>query len=118
MLFRYEVRLWRSGSIPDVAEAVASPRCVSNNPRQAERVLELVEEVPAYTWGRDELGAGDMWNSNSLVAWLLERSGHRATLIRPPDRGRAPGWKAGLVLAARQGEAVVTEPGVVGPTRG
>jgi hypothetical protein len=26
-LFRYEVRCWREGRIPDVAEAVASPRC-------------------------------------------------------------------------------------------
>jgi hypothetical protein len=102
VLFRYEVRRWRSGAIPDVAEAVDSPRRLSKNRHQAERVLELVQEVPAFTWGRDELRAGDMWNSNSLVAWLLERSGHHATHIRPPARGRAPGWKAGLALAVRQ----------------
>jgi len=101
-LFRYEVRRWRSGAIPDDAEAVDSPRRLSNNRHQAERVLELVQEVPAFTWGRDELRVGDMWNSNSLVAWLLERSGHHATQIRPPARGRAPGWKAGLALAVRQ----------------
>ena len=27
-LFRYEVRRWRGGVIPDVAEAVGGPRCV------------------------------------------------------------------------------------------
>jgi hypothetical protein len=26
-------------------------------------------------WGRDELGAGEMWNSNSLISWLIARSG-------------------------------------------
>jgi hypothetical protein len=39
-----------------------------------------------------------MWNSNSVVAWLLERSGHDADL-RPPGGGRAPGWAAGVALA-------------------
>jgi len=54
------------------------------------------------TWGRDELGAGDMWNSNSLVSWALARTGHDMNVIRPPINGRAPGWKAGLWLADRQ----------------
>src|SRR5687767_10294045 len=31
-LFRYEVRRWRNGVIPDVAEAVESPRRVSADP--------------------------------------------------------------------------------------
>jgi hypothetical protein len=51
--------------------------------------------------GRDELHAGEMWNSNSLISWLLVRSGHRAGPIRPPAGGRAPGWSAGLTVAAR-----------------
>ena len=53
------------------------------------------------TWGRDELGTGDMWNSNSLVAWLLARSGHEVSGLEPPGGGRAPGWSAGLVVAGR-----------------
>ncbi len=68
------------------------------------RLLELVPEVPALTWGRDELGTGDMWNSNSLTSWLLASS-HECVgelNIRPPPNGRAPGWRAGLVVAARQ----------------
>ena len=99
--FRYEVRSWCGGTIPDADEAVASPVRVSADPALAERVLALVPEFPTATWGRDELGAGEMWNSNSLVAWLLARSGHDMAAIRPPPHGLAPGWSAGLVVAAR-----------------
>jgi hypothetical protein len=99
-LFRYEVRRWRDGTIPDIAEAVASPRRVSDDPLQARRVLDLVPEFPAHTWGRDELRTGDMWNSNSLISWLLASSGHAMDRIGPPTGGRAPGWAAGLVAAA------------------
>jgi hypothetical protein len=42
-----------------------------------------------------------MWNSNSFISWLLERSGLDAESIRPPAGGRAPGWHAGLVIARR-----------------
>jgi hypothetical protein len=104
-LFRYEVRCWRDGRIPDLAEAVASPRRLSNDQPQAKHLLDIVPSVPTLTWGRDELGAGDMWNSNSLTSWLLARTGHDMTKIRPPARGRAPGWQAGLVLASRHGTA-------------
>jgi hypothetical protein len=40
-----------------------------------------------------------MWNSNSVVAWLLTRAGIDADAIRPPTGGRAPGWRAGIVAA-------------------
>ena len=70
-------------------------------------MLALVPLVPAVTWGRDELRTGEMWNSNSLVSWLLARSGHDLTAVRPP--GRAPGWQAGLAVAARS-ESVRTMP--------
>jgi hypothetical protein len=43
-----------------------------------------------------------MWNSNSIVAWLLTRSGLDAASIRPPAVGRAPGWLAGVVVAGRE----------------
>jgi hypothetical protein len=104
-LFRYEVRLWRDGRIPDVAEAVASPQRVSNDKPQVALLLEILPSVPTLTWGRDELRSGDMWNSNSLTSWLLARTGHDMATICPPTRGRAPGWHAGLVLASRQGTA-------------
>ena len=100
--FRYEVRRWRNGCIPDVSEAVASPQRLSSDVEHAQRVLALVPAFPTATWGRDELRTGDMWNSNSLIAWLLARSGHDIDLVEMPPRGRAPGWVAGLVVASRQ----------------
>jgi hypothetical protein len=102
--FRYEVRRWRNGRIPDISEAVASPQRLSSDTLRAERVLELVPDFPTVTWGRDELHTGDMWNSNSLTSWLLARRGHETELLEPPAHGRAPGWAGGLVLAARQVE--------------
>lgn len=99
--FRYEVRRWLEGLIPDIDEAVGSCE-VGNDPVRARRLLQLVPRVPALTWGRDELGVGDMWNSNSLISWLLARSGHETSEIAPPGRGRAPGWYAGLALAESQ----------------
>lgn len=100
-LFRYEVRCWREGSIPDVSEAVASPQRLSTDRERARRVLSLTAACPVVAWGLDELGAGEMWNSNSVVSWLLARSGHDLSSVRVPDHGRAPGWSAGLVVAAR-----------------
>jgi hypothetical protein len=108
ILFRYEVRCWYQGLIPDVDEAVDSPQVVSTNVVQARQLLALVALVPSLTWGRDELHAGEMWNSNSLTSWLLARSGHPMDLIAPPPHGRAPGWCAGLRLAARQRIALPT----------
>jgi hypothetical protein len=98
-VFRYEVRRWCEGVIPDVRDAVASPHRVSDDSAAARRVLEAGDSVPALVWGRDELGAGEMWNSNSVVAWLLTRAGIDADAIRPPTGGRAPGWRAGIVAA-------------------
>jgi hypothetical protein len=101
-LFRYEVRRWRDGVIPDVAEAVESPLRLSEDPDCARRLLELVPRVPTPVWGRDELRMGEMWNSNSLISWLIARSGLDVGSIRPPLGGRAPGWRAGIVVARRQ----------------
>jgi hypothetical protein len=101
-LFRYEIRRWRGGTLPDADEAVASPVRVADDLARAQRVLDLVPDVPSPVWGRDELDTGDMWNSNSLTSWLLARAGVDVEPIRPPSGGRAPGWDAGLVVARRQ----------------
>jgi len=101
-LFRYEVRRWRDGVIPDVLEAIASPQRLSDNLHCARRLLDLVDSVPALVWGRDNLGMGDMWNSNSVVSWLLSRSGLTMERIRPPVGGRAPGWDVGIVTTRRE----------------
>jgi hypothetical protein len=54
-----------------------------------------------HVWGRDESRAGEMWNSNSVIAWLTARADLDADAIQPPVGGRAPGWNAGLVVAYR-----------------
>ena len=95
-IFRYEIR--RGGTIADIAEAVDSPRRLNGD---GARVLALLPQVPRPVWGRDELHAGEMWNSNSVIAWLLTRAGVDVAAIHPPAGGRAPGWDAGLVVAGR-----------------
>jgi hypothetical protein len=100
-IFRYEVRRWQDGSIPDVREAVESPRRLTDDPLPAQRILDLVPTVPTPVWGRDELHTGEMWNSNSLTSWLIARGGLEVEALRPPAGGRAPGWHAGVVVAAR-----------------
>ena len=100
-LFRYEVRRWEHGVIPDVAEAVDSPLHLSDDPDRARLLLDLVPTVPTLVWGRDELRTGEMWNSNSIIAWLIARSDLPVESIRPPAGGRAPGWHAGISVARR-----------------
>jgi len=100
-MFRYELRRWRDGVIADIREAVDSPRRLSSDLRDARRILELMPEMPTLVWGRDELGAGEMWNSNSMISWLIARTGLDVDLIKPPAGGRAPGWNAGIVVATR-----------------
>jgi hypothetical protein len=113
--FRYEVRCWPGGSIPDLDEAVGEPQRVSDDPFQVRALLHTIPQVPPLTWGRDELGAGDMWNSNSLVSWALARTAHDMRAIGPPPNGQAPGWLAGLRLASRQ--ATHSAPGLSEPSR-
>ncbi len=99
---RYEIRRWRDGVIADVDEAVDSPQLLTDDLAVAERLLELVPEVPTPTWGRDELFTGEMWNSNSLISWLLACGGVDVDAVAAPEGGRAPGWHAGVVVARQQ----------------
>ena len=104
-VFRYEVRCWRDGVIPDAGDAVGGPQLVSDDEALARGLLDLAPSVPPLVWGRDELGAGDMWNSNSVIAWLLVRSGLPAEAIEPPEGGRAPGWQAGIAATRTMPDA-------------
>jgi hypothetical protein len=106
-IFRYELRRWKDGSIPDVDEAVDSPQALSDDIEEARRVLQLAAQVPTLVWGRDEAKAGEMWNSNSLISWMLEQAGLITDAVRPPAGGRAPGWDAGIVVAHRHTAAAV-----------
>ena len=88
-LFRYEVRCRRDGVIPDVVDAAAPPQRLSDDPGVAHRVLALAAEAPTPVWGRDELGVGEMWTSNALVAWVLVRAGIPVEAVDPGRRPRA-----------------------------
>ena len=101
-IFRYEIRCWRGGVVPDLTEAVDSPVRLAEEEAVARRLLRLAPQVPTPVWGRDELRTGDMWNSNSIVSWLVAQSGLDADSIDMPSGGRAPGWHAGLEVARRQ----------------
>lgn len=109
-VFRYEVRCWRDGVIPDADRAVEVIRW-DVDAGVGQRIVQLAPSLPTPVWGRDELRAGEMWNSNSITAWLLTKAGIDTASIRMPNGGRAPGWNAGLVVAARQPAAA--EPGHV-----
>lgn len=111
-LFRYEVRCWRGGSIPDLAQAVDGPRRLTTDPVVVARLLDLVPGVPRPVWGRDESKAGEMWNSNSMIAWLIATAGLATDQVRPPPHGRAPGWDAGLEVAHRARASVVARAGL------
>ncbi len=99
-VFRYEIHRWRDGLIPDADQATATTT-LQLEPDDAQQLLDLVPSVPTPVWGRDELDAGEMWNSNSVTSWILHRAGIDTAPLGPPDGGRAPGWKAGIVVAAR-----------------
>jgi hypothetical protein len=109
-IFRYEVRCWREGAIPDLEYAVASPVRLTTDAAVAAAVVDLLPAVPTPTWGRDELGAGEMWSCNSIISWVLTRAGIDPTAIPRPPRARAPGWDAGVTVARRDDAAWPAAP--------
>lgn len=100
ILFRYEVRCWPGGTIPDRSWAVGGST-VSKDVDTVRLLLRRIVDVPTLTWGRSVLDTRDMWNSNSLVSWLLVVSGIPIDDVRPPDGCWAPGWTAGIALATQ-----------------
>jgi hypothetical protein len=101
-IFRYEVRRWYEGVIPDLQYALAPPIRVTDDPDVAQRILDLLPAVPTPTWGRDELRAGEMWSCNSIVSCVLTEAGLDTDAIVLPSHGRAPGWDAGIAVARRR----------------
>jgi hypothetical protein len=112
---RYEVRRWREGRIADVHEAVESPRRLSDDEAQARHVLALAESVPAHVWGRDELRISEMWNSNSVMSWLLTAAGLPAADIH---RQRADGRRDGRAARLQPGDLQGKNPRVTSRKRG
>lgn len=97
--FRYEIRCWSEGTIPDLRWSVGGPVTLTNDQSEAHELIRHIREVPALTWGRNVGTTGDMWNSNSLVSWLMVKAGFSASQVHPPEGGRAPGWRAGIAVA-------------------
>ena len=100
--FRYKVRCWRDGELSDRAWAVGEPVVLSQDETATNAVLQRVTDVPMLVWGLPVATTLDMWNSNSLVSWLLYTALPEASLPSPPEGCRAPGWEAGLAVARRQ----------------
>jgi len=98
-ILRYEVRRWHDGTIFDASYATDGPVRVSRSPQQAAQLLDLVAEVPAHVWGRKVPDTEEMWNSNSVVSWLLTRAGLDVDGLALPQGGRAPGWRSGINVA-------------------
>lgn len=102
-LFRYEVRCWREGVIPDLRWAEGGPTMLTDDPAAGRALVGHVGNVPTLVWGRTVGSTGDMWNSNSLVSWLIVTSGLDASTVAPPVDGWAPGWEAGLAVGTERG---------------
>jgi hypothetical protein len=100
-IFRYEVRRWCGGIVPDLRYNVGGPVRVTEDPLVTRRVLTLLPVVPTPTWGRDELNTGEMWSCNSIISWVLTYAGLDTESVPLPRRGRAPGWDAGTAVARR-----------------
>ena len=97
--FRYEVRCWPDGTLPDRQWAQGGPTVLTRDRAVVRALIDHVAQVPVFTWGRSVGTTGDMWNSNSLVAWLVVSAGLDPSSLQPPDGGAAPGWRAGLAVA-------------------
>lgn len=100
-MFRYEVRRWRDGIVPDLGFAVGSPIRVTDSAATVQDVFDTLPEVPRLVWGRDESDVGDMWSCNSITSWALTRAGVDVHELPLPEGGRAPGWNAGVAVATR-----------------
>jgi hypothetical protein len=74
-IFRYEIRLWLGGNIPDVAEAVDSPQRLTTDEDRARRVLGVVAQVPTPV---ASLGPGRVGHRRDVELQLGDRLGARA----------------------------------------
>ena len=104
-LFRYEVRRWRDGVIPDASAAVDGPISVKTDPARAARLIELVPLFPpprgvATSWppGYVELQLAGLvaarlqrprhQHHRSARPWTSAGMGLRTGRRRPPKRVR------------------------------
>ena len=95
-LFRYEVRRWRDGVVPDLAEAVGGARRLSSDPTRTASLLARVPDFPTVTWGRDELGTGTCGARTRSSPGCSRRAVTTSTPSAHPTaagrRAGRPGW--------------------------
>ena len=101
-IFRYEIRLWRNGHIPDVAEAVDSPQRLNSDETLCVARARPGVEVPTPVWGR--MGCDrEMWNWKAITASTSTAAGSR--LVDTASRGGPPpGSRAGVTAARTPGK--------------
>jgi hypothetical protein len=94
-VYRYEIRCWRDGVIPDLRYAVASPVHVSDDAEVVHRVLESAAQVPPLVWGRDEIHAGRCGTRTPSCRGCSPRLVSARQPARPPTTaGRRAGMPA------------------------
>lgn len=98
-LFRWALQCTPGGAFPDEQWATGEPDVLATDCDTADSLLQLTSTIPRYTWGRRRPGTGEMWTSDSVVAWLLVRASIDVAGVGPPPGTRAPGWDAGLLVA-------------------
>lgn len=101
-LFRWALQCTPGGAFPDEQWATGEPQVLPTDCSTAETILGLARRIPRYTWGRRVRGTTEMWTSDSVISWLLYRSGIDLGAVAPPPGTRAPGWHAGLEVARRR----------------
>lgn len=101
-LFGYQLLCQPGDRLPDEEWATVGPTRLTEDCGVVQRVLEVAPTVPRHVWGRRVRGTGEMWTSDSVISWVLARSGIDLSAMSPPDGGRAPGWSAGLAVARRE----------------
>ena len=71
-----------------------SPIRLMSDGAHAQSSIEVLASASKLMLGRDELGAGPMWNFDSIAAWVLTRSQIDAEAVQPPSGGKTRGWSA------------------------
>ena len=93
-IFRYEIRRWRDGRIPDVNVAVGSPWRLTDDDPRAQRVLDLLPQVP--TPGLGPRRAQDRRHVElELGHRLADRAQRDRHRVDPPSDSRTCAGMAG-----------------------
>ena len=106
-IFRYEVRRWRDGVIPDIGEAVESPQQLTGDPLLAQRVLDLVPACRHSSGDATRASRGDV--ELQLVDLLADRPQWAPRRVG----ASASGWARSRVASWRRGRQKSREGGVM-----